>query len=90
MNLLFIFAFFRDAWFINFETSQYFTSQKEVFSTFEEFTLSHKVYLGDNSTLDVCKKINIVFNLPNGVLCIGDMLYLSKLAKNVLSISQLT
>jgi hypothetical protein len=75
---------------MNFETSQYFVFQKEVFSTFEEYTLSHKVYLGDNSTFDVCKKSNIVFNLPSGILCIGDMLYVPKLAKNLLLINQLT
>jgi hypothetical protein len=32
----------------------------------------------------------IVFNLPNGIFkCIGDVLYVSKLAKNLLSINQL-
>jgi hypothetical protein len=85
VSLLSIFAICRDTWFIYFETSQYFIAQKEVFSTFEEFTLSHKIYLGDNSTLDVCKKSNIVFNLPN-----GNMLYVPKLANNILSITQLT
>jgi hypothetical protein len=59
-----------------------------MFSTFEEFTLSHKVYLGDNNMLDVCGKDTIVFNLPNRISkCIGDVLYVPKLAKFLLSIS---
>jgi hypothetical protein len=64
--------------------------QKEVFPTFEEFILSHKVYLESNSTFDVCKKDIIVFNLPNGnSKCIGDVLYIPKLAKYMLLVSQL-
>jgi hypothetical protein len=40
--------------------------------------------------LDVCGKDNIVFNLLNGISkCIGDVLYVPKLAKNLLSIIQL-
>jgi len=50
--------------------------------------LSHKVYLGDNNMLDVCGKDTIVFNLPNRISkCIGDVLYVPKLAKKLLSIS---
>jgi hypothetical protein len=65
------------------------TFQKEVFSTSEEFIWSHKVYF-ENNTPDVCGKDIIVFNLPNGIFkCIGDVLYVSKLAKNLLSINQL-
>jgi hypothetical protein len=40
--------------------------------------------------LDVCGKDIIVFNLLNGISkCIGDALYVTKLAKNLLSINQL-
>ncbi len=42
------------------------------------------------STFNVCGKCTIIFNLPNGISkSIGNMLYVSKLAKNLLSISQL-
>ncbi len=65
------------------------TLQKVIFSTFEEFIWSHKVYFENNSTLDICGKDIIVFNLPNGIFkCIGDVLYVWKLAKNLLSINQ--
>ncbi len=88
MTTLFISSVCKDAWFINFGTSQHLTFQKEVFSTFEEFILNHKVYLGDNSMIDVCGKGTIVFNLPNSIFkCIGDVLYVPKLVKNLLIIS---
>jgi hypothetical protein len=29
---------------------------KKIFSTFEEFPFNHKIYLRNNSTLDVCGK----------------------------------
>jgi hypothetical protein len=79
----------RDAWFVDFGASQHLTfNLKEVFSTFEEFTLNHKVYLEDNNMLDVCGKGIIVFNLLNRISkCIGDMLYLTKLIKKLLLIS---
>jgi hypothetical protein len=38
--------------------------RKEIFSTFDEFILNNKIYLGDNSMFDVCEKDTIVFNLP--------------------------
>jgi hypothetical protein len=77
-----------DAWFIDFEASQHLTFQKEIFSSFEEFSLNHKVYLGDENMFDACGKGNIVFNLPNGISkCIGDVLYVPKLANNLLSIN---
>ncbi len=72
----------RDAWFINSRASQHLTFQKEVLSTFEEFTLNHKIYLRDNNIFDVCGKDTIVFNLPNKIFkCVGDVLYVPKLAK---------
>jgi hypothetical protein len=81
---------YKDAWFVDFGASQYLTFQKEVFPTFEEFILSHKVYFKNNSTFDVCRKDIIVFNLPNGISkCIGDVLYVPKLVKNMLLVSQL-
>ncbi len=87
MITLSIFAICKDAWFVDFKASQHLTFQKEVFSTFEEFTLSHKIYLGDNNTLDECEKGTIVFNLPNGIFkCIEDVLYVPKLAKIMLLI----
>jgi hypothetical protein len=62
----------------------------EVFSTLEEFTLNHLTYVGNNSTLKVCGKNIIIFNLPNGISkCIGNVLYVPKLAKNLLLINQL-
>ncbi len=78
----------KDAWFIDYEASQHLTFQKEVFSTFEEFSLNHKVYLGDDNMFDVCGKGNIVFNLPNEISkCIGNVLYVPKLKNNLLSIN---
>ncbi len=66
------------------------TFQKEEFSTFEKFTLNHKIHLGDNNTFDVCGKNINVFNLPNWISkFIGDVLYVSKLVKNLLLTSQL-
>jgi hypothetical protein len=35
--------------------SQLFTLQKETFSTFGDFALNHKLYLGDNSTSLMCE-----------------------------------
>jgi hypothetical protein len=53
--------------------------------------LNHKVNLGDNNIFDVCGKDTIVFNLPNRIFkCIGDVLYVPKLANNWQSINQLT
>jgi len=77
-----------DAWFIHSEASQHLTFQKEIFSTFEDFFLNYKVYLGDDNMFDACGKGNIVFNLPNRISkCIGDVLYVPKLANNLLSIN---
>jgi hypothetical protein len=81
---------YKDAWFVDFGTPKYLTFQKKVLPTFEKFILTHKVYFENNSTLDVCKKDLIVFNLPNGISkCIGNVSYVPKLAKNMLSVSQL-
>ncbi len=78
----------KDAWFINSGASQHLTFQKEVLSTFQEFSLNLKVYLGDENMFDVCGKCTIVFNLPNGISkCIGDVLYVPKLTNNLLSIN---
>jgi hypothetical protein len=49
-----IFAICKDACFVGFGISQHLTFQREVFSTFEEFTLSRKICLGNNNMLDVC------------------------------------
>ncbi len=89
--IVFISSIWRDAWFVDFKASQRLSFQKEIFWTFEIFTLNHKVYLRDNNTLDVRGKGIIVFNLPNGISkCIGNVLYVPKLAKKMLSINQLT
>jgi hypothetical protein len=83
-----IFAICKDSCFVGSRVSQHLTFQRKVFSTFEEFTLSHEIYLGDNNMLDVFGKNTIVFNLPNRISkCIGDLLYVPKLAKNLLLIS---
>jgi hypothetical protein len=83
-----IFVICKDACFVGFGVSQHLTFQREVFSTFEEFTLSNKIYFRDNNMLNVCGKDTIVFNLPNRIFkCIGDVLYVPKLAKQLLSIS---
>jgi hypothetical protein len=56
----------------------------------EEFTLNHLIYVGNNSTLKVCGKNIIIFNFPNGISKhIGNVLYVPKLAKNLLLINQL-
>jgi len=69
-----IFAICKDARFVDSKASQHLIFQKEVFSTFEEFTLSHKIHLGNNNTIDVCGTSTIVFNLPNGISkCIRDV-----------------
>jgi hypothetical protein len=67
MTTLFIYAIYKDIWFVDFRVSQHLTLLKEVFSTFEEFILHHKIYFGNNSTLDVCGKDIIVFNLSNEI-----------------------
>ncbi len=91
MTIVFIFSVCRDAWFVDSRVSQHLTFQEEVFWTFEKFTLNPKIYLGDNSTLDVCGKGIIVFNLPNGISkCIGNVLQVPKLAKKLVSINELT
>jgi hypothetical protein len=51
VNSLSISKICRDAWFINSRASQHLTFQKEVLSTFEECTLNHEVYIGDNNIL---------------------------------------
>jgi len=56
----------------------------------EEFILNHKIYVENNSTFKLCGKNIIFFNLLNGISKrIGDVLYVPKLAKNLLSINQL-
>jgi hypothetical protein len=56
----------------------------------KEFTLNNKIYVGNNNTFKICGKNIIIFNLPNGISeHIGDVLYVPKLAKNLLSINQL-
>ncbi len=56
----------------------------------EEFALNHKIYVGNNSTLKVCGKNIMIFNLPNGISKrIGDVSYVPKLAKNLLLINRL-
>ncbi len=88
MITFFIYEIYRDAWFVDFGALQHLTFQKEVFSTFEEFILSHKVYLENNNMFDVCGKGIIVFNLLNGISkCIGNMLYIPKLVRKLLFIS---
>jgi len=64
MTILSNFTICRDTWFDDFRALQHLAFQKEVFSTFENFPLNHKMYLGDYNTLDVCGKCIIVFNLP--------------------------
>ncbi len=52
--------------------------------------MSHKIYLGDNNTLDICGKGTIIFNLSNLIFkCIRNELYVPKLAKYLLLINQL-
>jgi hypothetical protein len=88
VTVFFIYEIWRDAWFVDFRASQHLTFQKEIFSTFEEFTLNHKVYLEGNNMRDVCEKDIIVFNLLNGISkCIGDMLYVPKLVNFLLLIA---
>jgi hypothetical protein len=58
MTSLSIYIIYKDAWF---GASRHLTIQKEVLSTFEEFTLNHNIYLEDNNKLDVCGK-DILFS----------------------------
>jgi hypothetical protein len=64
MTILFIFTNCRDTWFDDSRALKHLTFQKQVFLTFENFPLSHKMYLENYNTLDVCGKGTIVFNLP--------------------------
>jgi hypothetical protein len=51
---------------------------------------SQNIYFRNNNTFGICEKGTIVFNLPNGISkCIEDVLYVLKLAKQLLLISQL-
>jgi hypothetical protein len=59
-------------------------------SIFNEFTLNRKIYVENNSTLKVCGKTLSSSTCQMGFpSCIGDVLYVPKLAKNLLSIKQL-
>ncbi len=88
VTILSISTIFKDAWFINYRASQHLTFQKEVFSTFEEFIWSHKVYFEDNSLLDVCGKGTLSSTCQMGFPNVLE-LYVSKLAKTLLSVNQL-
>jgi hypothetical protein len=91
VTIVFTSSICRDAWFVDSRASQHLTFQEEVFWTFEKSILNHKVYLRDNSMLDVHGKGIIVFNLPNGISkCIGNVLYVPKLAKRSSSMKKLT
>jgi hypothetical protein len=56
MTILSNFTFCRNTWFDDSRALQHLAFQKEVFSTFENFPLNHKMYLGNYTTLDVCGK----------------------------------
>jgi hypothetical protein len=52
--------------------------QKKIFSTFEEFILSHKIYLRDDNMFDVCEKGIIAFNLRIGFPSVLEMCNMSQ------------
>ncbi len=63
-----ILAIYKNTWFIDYRASQHLTFWKEVFSTFEEYDLRDKIYVGDNNpNIDVYEKCTIVFKQPNGI-----------------------
>jgi hypothetical protein len=66
MNTLSILTIYKDIYFIDFWTSQYLNFLKEVFSTLEEFILIHKIYFGNNNTIDVCGKALLSSNYQMG------------------------
>ncbi len=49
VTTLSIFSICKDAWFVDYGTSQHLIFKKKIFSTFEEFTLNHKMYFGNNN-----------------------------------------
>jgi hypothetical protein len=53
LTILPIFAICKDTWFVDSKASQHLIFQKEVFLTFEKFSLNHKIYFGNNNTFDV-------------------------------------
>ncbi len=73
-----ILAIYKNTWFIDYKASQHLTFRKEVFSTFEEYDLRDKIYVGDNNpNIDVYEKCTIVFKQPNGISkCIEYIFYI--------------
>jgi len=83
--VLSIFSICMNSWFVDSRVLQHLTFWKEIFSTFKEFTLNDKIFIGDNNMFNVCEKGIIFFNLPNGIFkCIGNALYVPKLITNLI------
>ena len=79
----------KDVWLIDPCASFHMTSHRDWFSKYEEFD-GGKVYLGDNSHLNIidCGRVKIRF--PNGrVKGIDGILHIHGLARNLLSVSKL-
>jgi len=66
MIILSILTIYKNIYFIDFWVSQHLNFQKEIFSTFEEFILIHKIYFGNNNTIDVWGKILLSSNYQTG------------------------
>ncbi len=58
---LFIYVNCKNTWFIDYGASKHLTFWKGIFSTFEEFALGHKVYIGKNDILDIYVKKALLF-----------------------------
>ena len=78
-----------DVWLIDSSASFHMTSHRDWFSKYEEFD-SGKVYLGDNSHLNIFGRGRVKIRFPNGrVKGIDGVLHIPGLARNLLSVSKL-
>lgn len=79
-DYLSILAIYKNTWFIDYRASQHLTFWKEVFSTFEEYALRDKIYVGDNNpNIDVYEKCTIVFKEPNGISKCIEYIFISNM-----------
>jgi len=60
-DYLFIYVNCNNTWFVDYGASKHLTFWKGIFSTFEEFALGHKVYIGNNDILDIYVKKALLF-----------------------------
>lgn len=82
------------AWYLDSGASKHVTFQRERFTSYATIKAS-KIYLGDNFTCDAIGKgtVEVCLKNDNGDLCkytLVDVLHVPGLAKNLLSVSQIT